>query len=1539
MGYIKKLKNNELVGGTDKTTIYPVTSTEAVFEEITNGNESSFKSQKTINKEQQDELDDHEERIQAAEAEDIKSITINGSTKKFRVDDKNNVDLTIYTVDNDPEMPSIASNVEDLRNMVGTSTPVLGTSHKTRIETLEGGESVTGSVENKIKTKVDSINSFYQDDDNEYVKYSMTQTSGEVTDFNIDETNLKNAIASLNTSISGDNIVIRSGSTPSGTGEAGKIYRYVNSSNNTYTDYMYSGGSWVPLATHDTSNEQAQVAYYTCTASGSGAQATKQFVSNGSLEYTPSSGGHIKILMGEANTATGTIYLQYNTDSTNTKKPLYYNGEAVSPSNTWEGGEVISVYYDGTYYQASNAQGGGSNKLTPFLVPIKGKISIIGDSISTFNGTMPSGYVTYYPKSGVDVTSVSQTWWSILFSLTKSKREINASYSNSRVTNTSAGLPDFYARTSSGFLGEPDYIIVELGTNDAYNNVALGTPNFDAEISSLAENTFYPAYIKGIKSLKENYPNAKIVLLILMMHEDYAQAIKTIGNHYGLDVIDARVYTHVNGTHPTAKGMEEIANSIVRYFINGKIENYLYNDLSTISVGRIYKENEAVKTVDKQLVKVTKDVNFMNLTDEVTTDDLKVNGNNTYKAQKAVSAYNGSTTYSDGDYAIGRPATASILFEVDAETIAALTEAVEITITINGVECTASVDSTSNAASIATDIYNSFGTQEGWSLSNDNNGTLTLISLTGVATAPVVTSSVGESGVTVTPTSAAGSVTLSQYNSGSWEAVTLANYAADAVAVGETDATKMWKTLNYDDLLGITVQNTEQSYFRIKKKIENVCISHSSTTQVICNHIDLKRDKKYTLHIKANGGMGTSRATFFCRYAGTKIAIKGAKTSGSGQGEVEIYPNASALEGGYTFDIVAPSNYENADIALWFQSGYTGVKLDVSLTWDEYCVGIYEKAEYEKIQKEESEDYIKVTKSVSYLTSSAYKGLNAINTSGSFGSEVTFSSSAYHYTDYVECQGAYMIETTLIGTTNGTIGLLFYDKDKNPIRDTHISSAAYAASATSFNGVKIRVPDNAVYFRNSTWDSNWTCNIYYRMSDSYYLLNKDIINLQSTSEEILSGNLPVFSEESVNTSPLAKTRYTLGSGKKWMYSVGRHIVIPCSEGDKFTLTATNQGNFYGWLRDYTVPTENATVPYVSGTDRNWVNGSVEVELTAPAGTKYLCLVTINGDNQSCVWTGTSMIKEPITDVLSNKASKQYVDNSIIEANKNVNRYVFAPSSYIPIKESAEYYCSIDNKQGGALYGDVYIASASSTGNLSLVLCDLVNKSEIQRLSITVPNSRTHANTLSFGKDKYDDGDDFPILYVCSGYTDTTSSSTTEAYGLRIVGTSGNYTLELVQTITIDFGNINTWTEFVVDNVKNRAWITGSGKATYICVAMPSLEVENYTIDLETTIIDSFTVPKPALGTSTKSSGQGLFFYHNRIYYTNGVPEYAEEGEDALYIRVDNTLTHSCEAVVPLKNFGITREPESCFIWRDNFYVVLISQGSSQNGSIYKIIQN
>ena len=47
-------------------------------------------------------------------------------------------------------------------------------------------------------------------------------------------------------------------------------------------------------------------------------------------------------------------------------KPLYYNNNRVSGSNTWEAGEVVEVYYDGTNFYSSNilgGAGGGGNMI------------------------------------------------------------------------------------------------------------------------------------------------------------------------------------------------------------------------------------------------------------------------------------------------------------------------------------------------------------------------------------------------------------------------------------------------------------------------------------------------------------------------------------------------------------------------------------------------------------------------------------------------------------------------------------------------------------------------------------------------------------------------------------------------------------------------------------------------------------------------------------------------------------------------------------------------------------------------------------------------------------------------------------------------------------------------------------------------------------------------------------------------------------------------------------------------------------------------
>lgn len=210
-----------------------------------------------------------------------------------------------------------------------------------------------------------------------------------------------------------------------------------------------------------------------------------------------------------------------------------------------------------------------TNAVRKSLIPIRGKVSIIGDSISTYAGTMPSGYAPFYPIS--DVTSVYDMWWNLILSLSGSALDVNASWSGSRVTNGRAGdgVPDFYDRTS--ILGTPDYIFVGLGTNDSNSAIALGDYDYESSISDLSESEFIPAYIKGVKSLLANYPNAKIVLLIFKMGGAYANAIKNIGEYYNLQVIEATSY-YTNNVHPSKVGMTLVAQDIVSFFVKGKVD-------------------------------------------------------------------------------------------------------------------------------------------------------------------------------------------------------------------------------------------------------------------------------------------------------------------------------------------------------------------------------------------------------------------------------------------------------------------------------------------------------------------------------------------------------------------------------------------------------------------------------------------------------------------------------------------------------------------------------------------------------------------------------------------------------------------------------------------------------------------------------------------------------------------------------------------------------------------------------------------------------
>lgn len=92
--------------------------------------------------------------------------------------------------------------------------------------------------------------------------------------------------------------------------------------------------------------------YFECSSNADA--VTKAVLNTG---YALRNGGCIKIKMTNANTANNAKLKLGNADA----KDLYYDGSRVGSGNSWEAGEVIEVYYDGTAFYANNVAGGSGD--------------------------------------------------------------------------------------------------------------------------------------------------------------------------------------------------------------------------------------------------------------------------------------------------------------------------------------------------------------------------------------------------------------------------------------------------------------------------------------------------------------------------------------------------------------------------------------------------------------------------------------------------------------------------------------------------------------------------------------------------------------------------------------------------------------------------------------------------------------------------------------------------------------------------------------------------------------------------------------------------------------------------------------------------------------------------------------------------------------------------------------------------------------------------------------------------------------------------
>lgn len=229
---------------------------------------------------------------------------------------------------------------------------------------------------------------------------------------------------------------------------------------------------------------------------------------------------------------------------------------------------------------------------TPIWGSAPVKVGIIGDSISTFEGWIPSDYKAYYPHTGTSasLTEVEQTWWHrLIYNLMPDAAlDRNLSYSATRVTKVKtptsrpdADANDFVTRCTN--FDDPDIIIIAGGTNDrsCVSTGLVGEYDWDTPAEELDRYNFRTAYTCLVQTIQKTYPGAKIVcvvnnLLLTPTNKAIGESIETIAKHYSLPCakIEMTLETVGDGVHPSSAGAEYWAKIVYETLLGADLLSY-----------------------------------------------------------------------------------------------------------------------------------------------------------------------------------------------------------------------------------------------------------------------------------------------------------------------------------------------------------------------------------------------------------------------------------------------------------------------------------------------------------------------------------------------------------------------------------------------------------------------------------------------------------------------------------------------------------------------------------------------------------------------------------------------------------------------------------------------------------------------------------------------------------------------------------------------------------------------------------------------------
>lgn len=256
-------------------------------------------------------------------------------------------------------------------------------------------------------------------------------------------------------------------------------------------------------------------------------------------------------------------------------------GESVPGRNDEESAQDVGVGTEGQTVQLAGTS-----------------FSVLGDSISTYQGYNPVGYYAFFPDNG-EVAEVEDTWWQRVADDLELTLYVNGSSSGATVAGDSLGVEDPQCgcnelRTNdlSGPEGAcPDRIVIYMGTNDMLKAVPLGDNDGTGLVEEGVVETFSDAYTLMLDKVQANYPLAEIYCCTLLpvgdygtetpyvdfvngerlTSADYGEAIARIAQNRSLPVIDLyhcgvtleNLHEMTSdGVHPTAAGMACIAEAV-----------------------------------------------------------------------------------------------------------------------------------------------------------------------------------------------------------------------------------------------------------------------------------------------------------------------------------------------------------------------------------------------------------------------------------------------------------------------------------------------------------------------------------------------------------------------------------------------------------------------------------------------------------------------------------------------------------------------------------------------------------------------------------------------------------------------------------------------------------------------------------------------------------------------------------------------------------------------------------------------------------------